>query len=70
MLPCHCCDIHGTCRCKDVGRFKVIVWREAEGDGAIFKTEFTSQLVYLNYLRIYLPITYLLHIVVTVVPRK
>ena len=30
MLPCHSCYISVTWRSKDIGGFKVIVWREAE----------------------------------------
>ena len=30
MLPCHSFYIYGTWRIKEVGGFKVIIWREAE----------------------------------------
>ena len=30
ILPSHSCYIYGTSRSKEVGEFKVIVWREAE----------------------------------------
>ena len=34
MLPCHSYYIYGTWRSKDIGGFKVIVWREAVKGGA------------------------------------
>ena len=33
MLSCHSCYIYGTRRSKEVGEFKVVIWREAEEGG-------------------------------------
>ena len=60
MLPCHSCYIYGTRRSKEVGEFKVVIWREAEEGvggqsqrrGQMFMVELTPQLFCQNYLHI------------------
>ena len=56
MLPFHSCYIYGTWRSKELGGFKVTIWREAEGWKpqnqkweAPFMEESTTQVFYLNY---------------------
>ena len=56
MLSCHSCYTYGTWRSREVGRFKLIVWREAKGRmpqskgrGPLFAVELTPQVFYQNY---------------------
>ena len=32
MLPCHSCCIYGISRNREIGEFKVILWKEAGGE--------------------------------------
>ena len=59
MLPCHGCYFDVTWRSKEVGKVKIIVWWEVEGEGGTdredggggdFMEVLTPKLVSPNYL--------------------
>ena len=57
MLPCHNCYVYRTWRSKEVGEFKVIVWREAEeGNGSLFMGKLTLQVFYQRITYLFQPL--------------